>query len=167
MIYQKIKVAVIVAIIGLAYYQIDYKRHFVCNFDGSKVITIWERIGNNCYIIPGKYLNIFPPKENYIKTVNHRNYIGLVWNPEDNYDYKISIYNSFKEINLTTNIKTYTKNDSLLLEYNVLDSLNVSRGIRYVSDSSEYYRCKYDINYVDLNRVYGIKIYPSGKETRK
>ena len=36
----------IAILLGLLYYQLEYKRHFVYNNDKTKVITIWQRLGN-------------------------------------------------------------------------------------------------------------------------
>jgi hypothetical protein len=122
-------------------------------------LTIWQRIGNNCYIIPGKYYGIVPPSSNYIKTVNYRNYIGILWNTSDKFNYKISIYNKYQLHDLNSNVKVYPKNDSLLLEYKILDTLDYQRGKRISNDSANYYKKRSDYNYVDLNRIIGIKIY--------
>lgn len=143
----------------LIYYQLDYKRHFISNTDKTKYFTIWCRYGNNCYIVPGKYYGVFPPSNNYIKTVNYRNYIGVIWDTKDNYQFKLSIYNDFEENNLNPNIKTYNSNDSLLLEYNILETFDLNRGKRIKNPDSETLKKKFDYNYIDLNRIFGIKIY--------
>jgi hypothetical protein len=156
---KKIGYGAIVAFVLLVYYQVDLKRHFISSDDNSKHFTIWRRTGNKCYIIPGRYFGIFPPKENYIKTVNFRNYIGVVWNTLDDYEYKISIYNDFEPVDLKENIKIYSRNDSLLLEYNILKELNYNTGKRIRSDSAEILEVKYDFKYIDLNQIYGIKIW--------
>jgi hypothetical protein len=114
-------------------------------------------MGNDCNIIPGKYFGFLPPKTNYIKTANYKNYIGIIWNTNDNFDFKISVYNDYKVIDWKCNAKIYSKNDSLLLEYNILDTLDFQRGIRLVNDSANYYMNKMDYNYLDLNRIIGIE----------
>lgn len=142
------------------YYQIDYKRHFIYNEDKTEIITIWQRTWRKtCYIIPRKYYYIFAPKDNYIKTVNYRNYIGVLWNTEDRFDFKISVYNEFEKINLDNNIKVYSLNDSILLEYGILDTLDIQRGKRIVNIKSDSLKKIYDFNYIDLNQIYGIKVY--------
>ena len=150
---------VIITIVTIVYYQIDYKRHFISNNNNTEFITIWQRIGNDCYIVPGKYYWIFAPKDNFIKTVNYRNYIGIVWNTEDKYSYKISIYNKFKVIDLETDICVYSSNDSLLLEYQILESLDIQRGKRIKNPKADSLKRVYDYDYVDLNRIYGIKVH--------
>lgn len=149
----------LIVVLLFIYYQIDYKRHFIHNEYRTESFTLWQRFGNNCYIIPGKYNWIFPPKNNFIKTVNYRNYIGVIWNTDDEFDYKVSIYNNYEPVNLNKRIKLYDSNDSLLLEYQILDTLIFEKGKRTRSDSSEYYSSLYDYNYIDLNRIIGIKVY--------
>jgi hypothetical protein len=125
---RKISLLLLIGISILIYYQIDYKRHFIHNNDKSKYLTIWQRIGNNCYIIPGKYYGIVLPGSNYIKTVNYRNYIGILWNTSDKFNYKISIYNKYQLHDLNSNVKVYPKNDSLLLEYINIGHIGLSEG---------------------------------------
>lgn len=156
---KRVVVAVIIIIATTAYYQIDYKRHFISNKNNTEYITIWQRIGNNCYIIPGKYYWVFAPNNNYIKTANYRNYIGLVWDTKDKWTYKISIYNKFEKKNFEENVNVYSSNDSLLLEYNMLEVLDVQRGKRIKNPDADSLKKVYDYNYIDLNKIYGIKVH--------
>lgn len=150
---------VIITIAAIAYYQLDYKRHFIGNKNNTEFITIWQRIGNNCYIIPGKYYRVFAPKDNYIKTANYRNYIGLIWDTKDKWSYKISIYNEFEAKNFKANVNVYSSNDSLLLEYNMLKVLDHQRGKRIKNPNADSLKRIYDYNYIDLNKIYGIKVH--------
>lgn len=156
---RKIIYTAIVLLLIFFYYQLDYKRHFVYSKDKLKVLTIWQRLGNTCYIMPGKYYWILPPKSNCIETKNYRNYFGIIWNTTDSYDYKIAIYNDYKVIDLDDNIKIYANIDSLKLEYKMLDTLNIEKGIRVVNNNEDSLKNIYDYNYIDLNRIYGVKIY--------
>lgn len=99
-----------IGVIIFAYYHFDYKRHFIHNREKTEFITVWQRIGNTCYIIPGKYYGILAPKENYIKTANYKNYIGIVWDTKDKLDFKISVYNDLRVIDWESNSKIYNKN---------------------------------------------------------
>lgn len=153
-----LKVIIILLFALIIYYQVDYKRHFITSKDNSKSFTIWQRFGNECYIIPGKYYSPIKPNSNYIETVNYRNYIGVIFNTEDIFDYKLSIYNDFKKVNLDSKIKVYKDSDSLLLEYKMLDSLNKENGTRVVSKQKAHYSSKYNHIYVDLNDIYGITV---------
>ena len=156
---RRILILSLIGLILLIYYQLDYKRHFIHNKDKTEYLTIWQRLGYDCYIIPGKYNGIIHPKKNYIKTTNYRNYIGIIWNTSDNFNYKISIYNEYQLHDLNSDVKVYPKNDSLLLEFQILDTLDVQRGKRIKNDSADYYMKKSNYNYVDLNRIIGIKTY--------
>lgn len=137
----------------------DYKRYFIYSSDGDKVVTIWMKLNQDCYIIPGKYYSPFSPSKNYIKTVNHKNYVGLLFNTKDKYDYKISVYNQYQLVSLNSEVKVYSDNDSLRLEYGMLDSLNVQSGIWKVNPKEDSLSKSFDYKYIDLNRVYGIKIF--------
>jgi hypothetical protein len=145
-------------IILFLYYHIDYKRDFVSNNEKTKFFTIWKRLGNRCYIIPGKYLSPFRPSKNFIATVSYRNYIGVIWDTKDKYEYKISIYNSFSENSLSKGIKTYRKNDSLLLEYKILDSLNYQTGVRIKNRNSIDKMKQFDYNYIKIHGFTGIDV---------
>ena len=148
----------LIILVLILYYAIDYRRHFITDGD-NKSFTIWERVGNRCLIIPGRYYSPFKPSNGYIETVNYLNYIGVVFNTQDSFDYKLSIYNDFKPVSLSSKIKLYQNNDSLLLEYGILDSLDINKGIRIRSSQEEIYEKKYLYKYIDLNRFIGIKIY--------
>lgn len=150
--------SVIISTVAFIYYQIDYKRHFIGNRDNTEFITLWMRIGNTCYIIPGKYYGLFPPEKNFIKSVNYRNYIGVLWNTKDQYDYKISIYNEFKKHNLNENIKIYSKNDSLLYEYKILEYYDLEKGIRARSSKSDSLIEYFDYVFIDMDEFWGIEV---------
>jgi len=139
------------------YYQSDYKRHILSNSTKSEFITVWMRYSGKCFIIPGKYYWPFKPKNNFVETVNHRNYLGIIWNTEDEYDSKIYIYNEF-ESKLKANIKLYDNHNSLLMEYGILKDIEWNRK-RIYSPNSKELREKFDYVYIDMNRVYGIKVY--------
>ncbi len=154
-----LKKTLIILLSLVIYYQIDYKRNFISNESGSKSFTLWKRLGNTTYIVPGKYYFPFAPSENYIKTKSHRNYIGVVFNAEESENIDISIYNEFETNNLNSNYSLFNKNDSLMLKYNILDSTKYIKGVREYSNKSTELIKKYQFKYIDLNRIYGIKIW--------
>ena len=137
------------------YYQIEYKRYFVSSKDGTEYLTVWTSSNNECYLIPERYYSPFVPKENYIKTVNHRNYIGIVWDTKDPTKYKISIYNNYEVYNLDSSVKVYDGNDYLLKEYKI--SVTPESGETLSSDSLDQIKKHINYEYIDLNRIYGIK----------
>lgn len=47
----------------------DQSRSFYC-LSGNHCVTVWKRLGNKCYIIPGKYYNVVSPSNNYLETSN-------------------------------------------------------------------------------------------------
>lgn len=153
-----VSIAILVSLVF--YYQLDYKRHFVSNTSKTKFITIWQRLGNRCFIIPGKYYGVFSPSDNFIRTVNYKNYVGVIWNTGDDFTFKLSIYNKFEKVGLENDVQVYSSNDSLLFDYGILETLDVARGKREKSINSDSLKRIFDYNYIDLNRVYGIKVHP-------
>lgn len=153
------KIITLVSVLLLiVYYQLDYKRYFIESSDGKKVFTVWQRIGNNCYIIPGKYYLPFKPSKNYILTKNYRNYIDIIFNPLNENYADLSIYNDFEKHNLTSNINIFSNNDVMMYRYSMLEKYDPQRGIRVVAKDKKNLKIKYDYVSIDLNRIYGIKI---------
>lgn len=75
---RKAFVLLIISVIFFFY----YKREIISNEDNSRHLTIWKTFGGNCYVIPGKYLSIFYPKKNYLKTYN-KAVIYIAWNDQN------------------------------------------------------------------------------------
>lgn len=152
-----IKKTVIILVLLFAYYQLDYKRDFIFSNDKSQVFTVWKRLGYNFYIIPGKYYLPFAPNDNYIYSSNQG--MSVLFNTNDSYDYKLSVF--YKEIseNFDSKIKVYKSNDSLLLEYEILKELDKNRSKRVYHKNKDSIRRALDYRYIDLNRIYGIKTF--------
>jgi len=47
----------------------DQSRSFYC-LSENQCVTVWKRLGNKCYIIPGKYYGILSPSDDYLLTSN-------------------------------------------------------------------------------------------------
>jgi|688.fasta_scaffold445179_3 hypothetical protein len=154
------KIIIIFCIILFAYYQLDYKRDFIYSNDKTKVFTIWKRAGYNFYIIPGKYYSPFTPKGNYIYGSNQS--FGVIFNTDDSYDYKLGVF--YKKITPDFNpkIKVYKQNENLLLENKILDSINKFSHRWYSPKNKDSIVKSLDYKYIDIKRIYGIKIiYPN------
>jgi hypothetical protein len=63
----------------------DQKKSYYFNNDHTKCITIWKRLGGNCYIVPREYHGIFVPKYDYMVTTNDNGLI-VVWDKTSKYD---------------------------------------------------------------------------------
>lgn len=137
------------------YYQIDYKRYFICSTDGTECFTVWKRYGHHSYIIPGKYYSPFEPTTNYIYAQNQ--YVGVVFNTFDEYEYKISVFPQKISRDFDRKIKIYNDNDSLLVEYKMLKNNN-NTSIREYSKNRRNLRKKHDYKLLTLKTVYGINI---------
>lgn len=155
---QNKKYILLFLVILFGYYQLDYKRYFIESFDGKKAVTIWQRTGNQCYIIPGKYYSPFKPSKNYTLTKNYRNYIDIVFNPSNRNYADVSIYNDFEKYYLEPNINIFSNNDIMMYRYGILEKYDRQRGIRVVAKSKKYLKKKYDYVSIDLNRIYGINV---------
>lgn len=156
---KSIFITICIFIVLIIYYQADYKRTFIYNKDKTKVFTIWTRLGNNCYIIPGEYYSPFRPNTNFIHAITHKNYIGVVFITGDVFKYKLSIWNTYESIGLDKDIKIYKSNDSLLQEYGILKRNDVITGDRIYDKNKDSLSKVIDYKYIDLNRIYGIKIF--------
>jgi len=144
-------------ILVFIYYQFYYNRYFIYNKDGTKVITIWKVQNYHTYIISGKYYSPFEPKSNYIYTTNQG--ISVLFNTKDSCDYKLSVF--YKEISPDFNPKVgiYKNNDSLLLEYGILEKISEDRSKRIYHKNEDSLIQYLDYKYIDLKRVYGIKVF--------
>jgi hypothetical protein len=154
----KIWIVGLIFIVGVSVYLAFVKRHFIYSRDESKVITIWPVLGNTCYIIPGKYFGLVPPETNYIKTVTHKNYIAIVWEPIGASEIQMSIYNEFKPVGLDSSIALYKDQNELLRQYSLVEMTRVGESQKK-DGSTEITKREINYEYIDLNRVYGIKIF--------
>lgn len=80
---KKFKILLIVSlIVSCLLLWFDQSRSFYCLKD-DKCITIWKRLGDKCYVIPGKYYGLFKPRNrSYIKSSNAQ-YMTLFFNKND------------------------------------------------------------------------------------
>lgn len=77
MMRNKLKWAFLIIFVLSAFYLIE-KRAFYYNKDRTECITIWKRLGGKCLIIPGKYIGLWKPNEEYLETTN-KNSLTLIW----------------------------------------------------------------------------------------
>ena len=80
--YKLVLILVFLVFALASYYYIDYERFYISNNNQSKYITLWKRLGGDCYIIPGMYKSIYKPENNYLTTKND-SYLYLIWDPSD------------------------------------------------------------------------------------
>lgn len=138
----------LVAIILVA---IDQTRSFYC-LSNNKCVTVWKRLGNKCYVIPGKYYGILKPTDDYVKTAN-TNSITIIWLDNNSWlidaDKNVEIFNDSTHstlIQLYNNEKSY--NDSL-----------------YTYFDGKYQKYKKNVNYmsIDIKENYVLDKSPSNK----
>lgn len=86
----------------------DQSRSFYC-MSNDKCITVWKRLGNKCYIIPGKYYGILKPSD-YVKTTND-NALTIIFDDLSGYDFVIfNDYGKELEVNLSNERIKYFEN---------------------------------------------------------
>ncbi|MDW3195742.1 MAG: hypothetical protein R8G66_25430 [Cytophagales bacterium] len=141
------------------YYFIGYRRFFLSDRTGEKYITIWTSSNNRCYVIPGKYYSPFKPSEDYIETLNHRNYFGIVWASDDSEKINLSIYNQYQIFGLDEGFKIYEDNETMLSNYGITRKINSSQGEEESKLLSDSIKREINYEYIDLNRFYGIKVF--------
>jgi hypothetical protein len=104
---------------------------------------VWKRLGNKCYIIPGKYYWILRPSDNYLKTSNTQ-YLTLYFS--EKLPKKIIVRNqgisSGKD---EYEIRNNPKGDWELLEYSERYKL-----ILYQTHARKFKDVKTTTNYLDL-----------------
>lgn len=156
-----IKKIIILLILLIAYYQLDYKRYFIYNNDKTKVFTVWKRLGWHFYIVPGKYYSPFAPNTNYIYASNQG--ISVLFDTRDSHDYKLEVY--YKEISQDFNskIKVYRNRDSLYLEYGILKEINSKLGRIYHENRDSMMRAL-DYKYISMELPPGIDIFDFKEE---
>lgn len=125
-------IAILLVLITLILVVFDQSRSIYCLAE-SKCVTVWKRLGNKCYIIPGKYYGIFKPSDNFVFTTN-TNAITIIAVDSTSVDY--AIYNDFgKEIELNFsnyNVKYYPLNerDSFIDNYYI--NGHIKKGVKYM-----------------------------------
>ncbi|MCF2489884.1 hypothetical protein [Dyadobacter sp. CY347] len=121
----------------------DQTRTFYCLPNGQ-CVTVWKRMGNNCYIIPDKYYGIFTPSLSHIETSNTQ-YLTLYFN--DNYPKSIVVRN---QGNITgkreIKIIIYPYGDWKLSGYS-----EDNRSVFYERNARKFRDVKAHIDYIDLD----------------
>ncbi|WP_303850207.1 hypothetical protein [Apibacter mensalis] len=106
-----IKLIIIALCVGCLIFYLFQKRNYYCLAE-DKCITVWKT-AEGAFIIPGKYTSWFKPKDNYIKTDNLNEYLGIYYNiqtPNNFYVASGIINNHFIIINKCKNINIINVN---------------------------------------------------------
>lgn len=106
-----VKLIIIALCVGCLIFYLFQKRNYYCLTD-DKFITVWKT-SEGAFIIPGKYTSWFKPKDNYIKTDNLNEYLGIYYNiqtPNNFYVASGIINNHFIIINKCKNINIINVN---------------------------------------------------------
>lgn len=139
-------IGVILLLIVVSLVWFDQSRSFYCLSDG-RCITVWKRLGNKCYIVPGKCYEIFKPTDDYIQTTN-TGYVDVILvndkklliNIEDNAEIVQQSSNSLIELyrdNKTLNDSLNTYFDGRYRQYKKeVDFISINIKENYATDKS-------------------------------
>jgi hypothetical protein len=120
----------------------DQSRTFYC-LSENQCVTVWKRLGNKCYIIPGKYYWIASPSDNYIETSNTQ-YLTLYFS--DKLPKKIVVRNQGNSSGKDGyKIKSHANEDWELLEYSERYRL-----ILYHTLARKFNDVQFTTNYMNL-----------------
>lgn len=131
---------VVVLILGLliGFHQ---SKSYYC-LDANRCVTVWKRLGNECYIIPGKYRGITAPKDNYIRTSNV-NGVSIIWDKENSNKIIVNHSEPIEIVNHLENIK--------IIDYDLSSELNDSL---YMNFDGRYHYYKKEIDYISIDIRY-------------
>lgn len=114
----------------------DQSRSYV-GLSEDKYVTVWKRLGNKCYIIPGKYYGIFKPSDNYIKTTN-TGYVDIIFVSEKRLLIDIDAHAEIVQSSGKSLLELYSDNKA------VNDSL-------YTYFDGEYRKYKKGVDYLSID----------------
>lgn len=133
-----IKLIIIALCVGCLIFYLFQKRNYYCLAE-DKCITVWKT-AEGAFIIPGKYTSWFKPKDNYIKTYNLNEELGIYWfnnNPEeivvDSYDYSIVNNNNKNKIRMLEYNKNPKYFKNLLYDADGLGDFHLKRTVSKLS----------------------------------
>lgn len=111
----KVKILIaVICIILMSWFL--FGRVFIHNRDRTQCMTIWRTIGGKCYIIPGKYYSLFPPKNNFISTHNTA-ILYIAWESQGNWRTEIAINKKAFVQDLDTNVVCYSETINFSAKY--------------------------------------------------
>ncbi len=123
--------SILILLLYTLYFITDRSRRYY-HLSNNKCITVWKRLGGDCYIIPYKYFGVFVPSE-YIKTKNS-NAITIIYDKQSEYDYVVfNDYGEDLEVNTTKfNIKYYSygNRESFINRYYLND--HIKENLQYL-----------------------------------
>lgn len=124
----------VIAIASLLLWYDQSRKQFCLSED--KCITVWKRLGGDCYIIPNKYDSWFKPQKDYI-LIDNLGSLDIIW--EENNHLLINsddatIVNKSKNLKMQDYRLNKEINDSLYLEFD-----------------GRYHRYKSNIIYMQIN----------------
>jgi len=124
---KKIKLKIFLIVLLLGAFCIVEKRSFYYSRDKTACITIWKMLGGKCLIIPGRYMGLWTPNQEYLETTN-RNGLTILWDKK--VANQVIIFNSYG-LHVDLNFKTYkvkyygaNERDDFINEYYVDKKVN-------------------------------------------
>lgn len=154
-------IGVVLLLIVVLLVWFDQSRTFYC-LSEDKCVTVWKRLGNKCYIVPGKYYGIFKPSDNYIKTTNvnplvGNNYFTFYFTEEMP---NTLIYRSKS----TFEVYNGDKQKFLLIDYD--SDVEKYKEVLYVPDAKKVNDLKENANFISLDTKENYATDKSGKKLK-
>lgn len=144
------KILSIAMIGGLIYLILNaafYKgtRSFYCLPNDEECVTVWKKLDDSVYIIPGKYKDNAMPTASYIKTINGQ---MLTLYFTEQLPNKIIVRN---EGNYKDGIGSYSLENKKDDEWQFVEFSNQYQSILYKSDASKFEDVKVNTTYISIN----------------
>jgi len=130
-------ISLFLLLIAVVLIVLDQKRSFYC-LSNNRCVTVWKRLGNKCYVIPGKYYGIFEPTDDYVKTTN-TNSITIIWLDDNSW---------LIDANKNVEIFNDSTNSALIQLYNNKTSYNDSL---YTYFDGKYQKYKRNVNFISID----------------
>ncbi len=122
----------------------DQSRSFYCLSSGE-CVTVWKRLGNNCFVIPNKYYGIFKPSSSFIETSNSQ-YLTLYFT--DKLPKKIIVRNQGSS---NSQKGKYTINNEEKSSWRIVEYSDEYKSQIYNPDALKFNDIKTGVKYIDLN----------------
>lgn len=137
-------IGVVLLLIVVLLIWFDQSRTFYC-LSEDKCITVWKRLGNKCYIIPGKHYGVLNPSGNYIKTTNTQ-YLTLYFSDDIPNEMIVRNQGSSAGEKGGYEIVNNLSENLLITEYS-----DDYRDILYKADAVKFKDVKATTEYIDIN----------------
>lgn len=137
----------------------DQSRSFYCLTSGD-CVTVWKRLGNKCYVIPGKYYGVFKPSSSFIETTNSQ-YLTLYFT--DELPEKIVVRNQGSS---KSQHGGYVINNKEKSNWEIVEYSDDYKPLIYNPEAQKFNDVKAGANYIDLDIKQNYAINKKGEKIK-